>query len=228
MSQPDPRPAPKFRRRAEARPDEVLDAALALFTAQGYSGTTMDQVARAAGISKGAVYLYFPSKQDLLQGLVRRAVLPLADQAISGLIPAGGDAAAQLARVVRQIAAGLGAPGGLGVPKLILREAPLVPELAQMYREAVLARVIPALAGLIRAGMAAGQFRPVDPELTVRSVIGPIFIHLILDQIFGLRPERGLALPDLVENHLSILLAGLAAGIAPELAPELPPGKDLP
>ncbi len=70
-------PKPKFRRRAEARPNEVLDAALTLFTEQGYSKTTVEQVARRAGLSKGAVYLYFPSKQAILEGLVTRTIAPI-------------------------------------------------------------------------------------------------------------------------------------------------------
>lgn len=61
---------PKFRRRAEARPDEVLDAALEQFMAKGFAATRVEDIAKAAGLSKGAVYLYFPSKQALLEGLV--------------------------------------------------------------------------------------------------------------------------------------------------------------
>ena len=77
MPPPDS-PEPKFRRRAEARPDEVLDAALALFVDQGYAHTSVAAIAKAAGISKGAIYLYFPSKQAILEALVRRAVTPVA------------------------------------------------------------------------------------------------------------------------------------------------------
>ena len=65
---------PKFQRRAEDRPDEVLDAALSLFSTKGYARSSVSEIARAAGLSKGAVYLYFPSKHDILLGLVRRAV----------------------------------------------------------------------------------------------------------------------------------------------------------
>jgi AcrR family transcriptional regulator len=68
----------KFRRRAEARPDEVLDAALAVFVEKGYAAAKMDEVARRAGVSKGTVYLYFPSKEALIEAIVRRAVAPIA------------------------------------------------------------------------------------------------------------------------------------------------------
>ena len=68
---------PKFRRRAEARPDEVLDAALDLFIENGFAATRVDDIAKRAGLSKGAVYLYFPSKEAIIEALVRRALVPV-------------------------------------------------------------------------------------------------------------------------------------------------------
>lgn len=198
---------PKFRRRAEARPDEVLDAALKLFAAQGFAHTTVEQVARAAGLSKAAVYLYFPSKKALLAGLVKRAVAPVADLALGA---GGGDPRARIAGMLRTAVARLAEPGVMAIPALILREAAVAPEIAQVYRDEVLDRVLPALRALIAEGVAAGHLRPVDPDLTIRSIVGPVLVHVLLAQVFSIQPEGGLALDRLVENHLSILLAGLA------------------
>ena len=208
---------PKFRRRAEARPDEVLDAALRLFAAQGFGHTTVEQVARAAGLSKAAVYLYFPSKTALLAGLVKRAVadMAVADMAVAGMAVAGmagfeGDPLAMIAQMLRLVAGRLAAPQVMAVPALVLREAAAVPQIVQVYREEVLDRVLPALTAQIARGVAAGQIRAVDPELTVRSVVGPILAHMLLAEVFGIVPDGGLGLDRLVENHLQILLAGLA------------------
>lgn len=156
--------APKFRRRAAARPDEVLDAALALFSAKGFAQTSVEAVARAAGLSKAAVYLYFPSKNALL-----------------------------------------------AVPALVMREAAVVPEIAEVYREEVMDRVLPALRQIIARGVASGQLRAVDPDLTVRSIVGAVLAHVVLAQVFGIQPAGGLELEALVENHISILQAGLRA-----------------
>ena len=82
---------PKFRRRAEARPDEVLDAALELFMEKGFAATRVDDIAKRAGLSKGAVYLYFPSKEAVLEALVRRAIVPIADTALEALRNYEGD-----------------------------------------------------------------------------------------------------------------------------------------
>jgi hypothetical protein len=62
---------------------------------------------------------------------------------------------------------------------------------------------------VVRRGVESGVFRPVDPELAVRSIFGPIGMHLIMAEIFGIVPEGGLNLRGLVETHLDILTHGL-------------------
>ncbi len=196
---------PKFRRRAEARPDEVLDAALALFAAKGFAATSVEEVARGAGLSKAAVYLYFPSKQALLTGLVRRAVAPVADLALEQFAGFRGDPRPLIGGMLRMMAD----PRLFALPSLILREAAVGPQMAEVYRAEVLDRVLPALRGLIAQGVAGGHIRAVDPDLTVRSIMGPVLAHLLLAQVFGVMPEGGLQMERLIENHLGILFAGM-------------------
>lgn len=209
--QSDP-PEPKFRRRAEQRPDEVLDAALALFTERGYAASSVDAIAGKAGISKGSVYLYFPSKQAILEALVLRAIEPVSAEVIRQAAQHGGNIRQTATRLLTVFATRLSDPAVLAVPKIVIRETVVAPEIAEMYRRAVLDRVIPAMATLIREGIERGELRPVDPDLTVRSVIGPLVAHLFLSEVFGIHPADGLAVDRLVENHLSILFDGLAAG----------------
>lgn len=207
-------PAPKFRRRAEDRPDELLDAARDLFLAQGYAATSVAQIAKAAGISKGALYLYFPSKQAVLEGLVKRALVPISGQAIAQAALAHGDLRAALSGFLHIVAAVLGDPEVFAVPRIVIREAVAAPDIAEMYRKAVLDAAIPGIAGVIREGVARGQIRPVDPELTVRTIMGPVILHIMLSEVFGIAPPDGLALNRLIDNHLDILTNGLFA--APE------------
>ena len=63
---------------------------------------------------------------------------------------------------------------------------------------------------IIQNGIKAGYFRKVDPELTIRSIMGPVITHLLLSEIFAIEPRNGLALDRLVENHLTILFDGLS------------------
>ena len=202
---------PKFRRRAEARPDEVLDAALALFIENGFAATRVEDIATRAGLSKGAVYLYFPSKESILEGLVRRAISPIADNALGMLRNYAGDPRLVISTALKMIAGRLKDPELVAIPRLLIREIVNFPEFAEMYRREVLDRVIPALIGLIENGIREGYFRKVDAELTLRSVIGPVIAHMLISELFGIRPRDGLAIDRLIDNHLSILFDGLSA-----------------
>jgi AcrR family transcriptional regulator len=72
---------PRWTRRKEARPQELLAAALELFVERGYAATRLDDVASRAGVTKGTLYLYFPSKEDLFFAMVRENLLPVLDEA---------------------------------------------------------------------------------------------------------------------------------------------------
>ncbi len=219
-----PQPAPKAkakaktraadklpRRRPEARPDEILDTALELFLAQGFHRTTVEQIARGAKLSKGAVYLYFPAKPDILLALVRRAVGAMAKNAAARLAQHRGDPRAALRdlfQTVTQIAQQ--DDSFAKVPRLILHEAPSSPQIAQLYRDEVIAQVLPALIDLLERGMRAGFIRTLDADMTARCVVGPLMAHLLLAEIFDLYPEGGLDWPRLIDTQFAILDAGLA------------------
>jgi AcrR family transcriptional regulator len=202
---------PKFRRRAEARPDEVLDAALDLFIEQGFAQTRVEDIARRAGLSKGAVYLYFPSKEAILEGLVRRAIVPIATNALGFLKNYEGDPRIVITMVLKMLGMRFREPKMIAIPKLIFREVLGFPELAAMYRREVLDHVIPAIEGLIRNGIDQGYFRQVDPHLTIRSIIGPLMLHIAMAEIFGIMPEGGMSFDKMIDNHLTILFDGLSA-----------------
>lgn len=210
-SQKGERRIPKFRRRAEARPDEVLDAALDLFIEKGFAATRVEDIAKRAGISKGAVYLYFPSKESLLEGLVKRAIVPVANNVFAMARSFEGDPREAITMVMRGLARQFDNPKLFAIPKIIMREAVTFPEIGKMYRTEVLDRAIPVVEALVRKGIAGGYFRDVDPEMSVRSIVGPLLAHVMLGEVFGLVPKGGLAFDRLVENHLTILFDGLSA-----------------
>ena len=201
----------KFSRRAEARPDELLDAAMAVFAEKGFAGTKMDDIARRAGVSKGTVYLYFTSKEALIEGIIHRAVAPIASGALPQLAAFEGDPRLPITMLLKTIAGLLSDPAQLTIPRLFLREGMNIPGMADIYRRDVLDQAIPVLTGLVARGIASGHLRPVDPDLTVRSIIGPLIAHVALSEIFGIRPADGLALDRLIDNHLDILFGGISA-----------------
>jgi AcrR family transcriptional regulator len=211
MNETDSQRGPKFRRRAEARPDEVLDAALELFIEKGFAATRVEDIAKRAGLSKGTVYLYFPSKEAVLEGLVRRAVVPIAETALATLRGFEGDPRLVISMVLKMLAVRFSDPKMLAMPKLIFREVLGFPEMAAMYRREVLDRVIPVIEGLLRKGIEQGFLRQVDPGLTIRSIIGPLMLHIAMAEVFGIVPEGGMSFDKLIDNHLIILFDGLSA-----------------
>lgn len=211
MSETSEQRGPKFRRRAEARPDEVLDAALELFMEKGFAATRVDDIAKRAGLSKGAVYLYFPSKEAVLEALVRRSIIPIADSALEALRNYEGDPRLVISMVIKMVGHRFSDPRIVAIPKVVFREVLGFPHLAEMYRVEVLDKVIPVVASLIRRGVEQGYLRQVDPELTIRSIIGPLMLHLVMAEVFGITPAGGLHFDRLVDNHLSILFDGLSA-----------------
>ena len=68
---------PKWRRRKDARPGEIVDAALEVFAEKGFAAAKLDDIARRAGISKATLYLYFETKEEIFRAVARAAVASL-------------------------------------------------------------------------------------------------------------------------------------------------------
>jgi AcrR family transcriptional regulator len=201
---------PRWKRRSEARPEEILDAALEEFTERGFDAARMEDVAKRAGLSKAGVYLYFESKEALLRALIDAKIAPIAAQG-EAIARAG---AADPAMALRLLATGavmrLNDPKIVAIPRLVIGLSARFPELAEFYRTHVAERARAALEALIAAGVAKGVFRDVDPRAAARAFIGPIFFEAMWTHILG--GESGLGDPQkLVDSHLNLLFEGLSA-----------------
>jgi AcrR family transcriptional regulator len=206
---PSPRErAPRWRRRADARPDEILDAALAEFTERGFEAARMEDIARRAGISKAAIYLYFTSKTQLLEALIESRVAPLARRAESLAIEGAADPIAALRMLAHAAAQQLADPLVFSVPRLVIGLSGRFPEIAEYYRKSVVERARGALEALLRAAMTKGVIRRVDAQAAARAFIGPLFFEAMWTHV--LRGENAFAEPSaLIANHFDILLNGL-------------------
>lgn len=198
-------------RRPEARPEEILDAALGVFSEMGFSAARVEDIAVRAGLSKGALYLYFESKHAILKALVRR----LADRVVGAaeaLVEAdSGDAEETLRTLLTFIGIQITNPKVSAAPRLVLAEAQRFPEIATLYREAVISRGQAVIAKLCDRGVAEGKFRDIDRDVVLRVCMGPMLAHMLLSTVFAdpadpwTSPEemaRGLA--DMVLNGLKV------------------------
>lgn len=165
---------PRWKRRKDARPQEVIDAALALFSEFGYSQTRLDDVAAKAGISKGTVYLYFASKQDLFEAVILDRITPWLEAIASQEI----NDADTTDEVVRNFLS-WGWNQFLEtklfmITKVVLAESNNFPDLAKTYMREVMGPVHDHMTMLLVRGAKRGE---VDDEITperVKALLAPL------------------------------------------------------
>ncbi len=201
---------PRGRPRKVAGPEELLAAALRVFSERGFAASRLDDVAREAGISKAALYLYFESKQALFEALVRSAVLPNVERLEALVAGWQGSAADLLRSLVRAIARIVVDSDVSAFPKLIIAEASNFPDLAKLYRSAVIERVLGLVASIVRRGIERGEFRRTDADLAARLVIAPVLLSAIWKTCFARHDSQPFDPAPLLELHVDTLVRGLA------------------
>ena len=198
------------RRRKEERPQELLSAALALFVEKGFAATRLDDVAARAGVSKGTVYLYFSSKEELFKAVIREGIIPALAEGESLVAGYSGDAAGLLREILLGWWRTVGGTPLAGIPKLMISEAGNFPETASYYYETVILRGRRLLGSVLQRGMAAGEFRNLPLETTIDVVFAPLLMLAIWR--FSMGPCWAQSANDpaaYLETHLDLLLAGL-------------------
>ncbi len=204
-------PSPRWRRRAEERPKEVLDAALEVFVERGYAATNMDAIARRAGVSKGTLYLYYPGKADLLKAVVRQSLLGNLAEAQSLASEQSRSCRELLAFFLEEFTRRISRTRISGIPKLILAESGNFPEIAQFYYEEVVLRAKALIVGIVRQGINSGEFRPVDPEYTWRMIVAPLVLGVLWKHTFNAFEPDGLDFERYLACQMDLLAHGLVA-----------------
>lgn len=200
---------PKWRRRKDARPAEIVAAALEVFAEKGFAAARLDDIAARAGVSKGALYLYFETKQELFAAVVRDAISP--NIAMVEATAAAIDLPfAQTSRLLLGRAADLLATSPVGpVAKMVIAESRNFPELARVWHDEVVARMLGVLTGLIERAQAAGEVRPGEPRYHALSLIGPLLMGLLWREVLEPAGARPLDLRALAQQHVETVLNGL-------------------
>jgi AcrR family transcriptional regulator len=161
----------KRRRDPEARPQQIIEAAFVEFAEHGLSGCRLDDVARRAGVAKGTIYLYFPSKEALFREMVRTTTIAALEQAESRLADTETlSADSQLRAVASGWWASLRKERVQVIQRLVTAELSQFPELMQFYADAVITRGRRLIATIITRGVARGEFREIDPETAARML----------------------------------------------------------
>lgn len=200
---------PKFRRRPDDRPGEILTAALDVFSEHGFRATKMEEVARRAGVSKGAVYLYFPTKEELFRAVIQDAVAPNFE-VLKALVSQAPCFETALKISVPGMAEKMLQDGQItGVIKLIIAESRARPELAQMWYATVLEPALAVLIGLIERAQARGEVRPGDARYFAFGLMGPMLLSAIWRETFQPIGAQPIEVGVLAEQHLDTVLRGM-------------------
>jgi AcrR family transcriptional regulator len=204
---------PSRRRRKEARPQELLDAALDLFVEKGFAATKIDDVAARAGVSKGTVYLYFPSKEELLKAVIRHN-LSLTIAQGDGIVAQFEGPTAELIRLVAKTWwERVGETQASGIFKLIITEVRNFPDLARFYAEEVIEPGERLIVRLLQRGVDRGEFRPTDLYDTAHSLIFPMLMLCLHKHSIGAcsAAEAIAQNPSgFIANHIDLMLHGLS------------------
>lgn len=170
----DADPPHKRERRKEARPGELLDAALDLFVEKGFAATRVEEVAAKAGVSKGTLFLYFPSKVDLFKAVVREAIVGRFDEWKAELDTYPGDTAELVRESMLRWWDRIGNTRASGITKLVMSEAGSFPEIATFYAQEVIVPGNALIRGILERGVRRGEVRDIDLDGACQSIIAPM------------------------------------------------------
>jgi AcrR family transcriptional regulator len=203
--------APKFRRRKAERPGEIVEAALAVFAEKGFAAARLDEIATRAGVSKGALYLYFETKEDLFRAVVEQAIAPNV-QVVRAMMAAHPGPIEDLLRIVPERIAAIAAalPVG-GVIKMVIGEARNFPELARVWHDRLVAHALGALTDAIAAAQGRGEVKAGDPRTYALQLISPVLISVIWDETFAPVGAAPFEVAEVARQHVETMLCGMLA-----------------
>src|SRR5205085_2873344 len=168
---------PRWRRLPEERPQQIIDAALAIFGDRGLAAARLEDIAKRAGLSKGTIYLYFPNKEELFREMVRHTVISQLEEREQTLLSASGSATDVLKQFMRGYWKFIRSSQFAPLFRLVHAEIHNFPDLASFYAEEVVSRGHRLIATLVSRGVESGEFRDVDPMVAARMLAATFVLH---------------------------------------------------
>lgn len=195
---------PRFQRRKEDRPQEITEAAFSVFAEKGYAAARVDDVAKRAGVSKGLMYLYFKTKEELFKAVVRSVVVRRVDALVEAVqtteMSSEEFIRGPLVDFMKRIP---GSPVAI-VIKLLISEGQRHPDLVDYYWDNVVSKGLEAISLFIRRGVERGEFRESAVTDLPQLVLAPMMLSMIWRLVFT---KRELDTDKLMETQIDMLLA---------------------
>jgi AcrR family transcriptional regulator len=210
---PASEPISPRQRRKEARPSELLAAALDLFVEKGFAATRLEDVAARASVSKGTLYLYFDSKAALLKAVVEDGMVPVLDQGEDIIANFGGTATELLRHLMLTWWTLVGESKLSGICKLMLAESSNFPDIASYFHQVVIERGQGLVQRALEIGIERGEFRKVDIAVAVDSIFAPTLKLMLWQHSFsgccGIEQEPR----PYLDKHLDMVLNGVLSKV---------------
>jgi AcrR family transcriptional regulator len=202
---------PTRKRRKEARPAEIVEAARKCFINHGFGATRIDDVAKGAGVSKGTVYLYFDSKEALFEAVVRTNVSPVIDSIIQS-IEADPETSSidQLTFVARTMYREMVGTERRKLMHLVIAEGVRFPHLADFYFKETIAKGQALMRAVIQRGESRGELKANGLDRYPEILMAPTVVAGIFSLVFSAHAPSDLE--DYIETHLRVGLKALEAG----------------
>ena len=204
---------PKWSRRKDARPAEIIEAALDVFAESGFAAARLGDVAKRAGVVKGTLYRYFDTKEELFRAVVQRAVsinlqdIELMSTGFQGTLR-------ELVPLILSIAAGrMGDSRVPALARLVIGESRTFPDLATIWHDNVVAHMLRLMTGIIAEAQQRGEVRPGDPALYAFSVLGPMVTGALFLEMFGLSSSYAPDLQALAKQHGDTVVRGMLVSV---------------
>jgi AcrR family transcriptional regulator len=206
-----PASAPKFRRRKADRPDEIIAAALEVFVEKGFAAARLEDIAARAGVSKGAIYLYFPTKEDIFRGVVEQGLAPNLEVVRNVATDPGAPFPEQLKKIATAISGLLEREPIGGIIKVVIGESRNFPELARAWHDSLVAPALGAMTAAIAAAQARGELQAGDPRRYAISLVSPLLVGVTWRETFVPIGAEPLDIPALAQQHVELWLRGMQA-----------------
>jgi AcrR family transcriptional regulator len=200
---------PRFRRRKEDRPREITAAALEAFAEKGYSATRVTDVANRAGVSKGLLYLYFKTKEELFKAVIKSFVSPRIDALKAEIESTNLTAEEYLRGPFIDFAKQVPKSPARVLVRLMIAEGAKHRDLTDWYHRNVVSHGLAALRSLIERGVRDGEFRESALQEFPQMVVTPVLFTIVWSLVFGDRTD--LDSDRFIEAQVDLLLRAIKA-----------------
>ena len=198
---------PKTRRRKEARPAEIIDAGIDEFAKYGFERARLDRIAKTAGISKGTIYLYYPSKEALFLAAAQEHVVRVMAEGETQLEGFEGTTEELLVHLLGTLYGQIVEGRARALLRILVAEGDRIPHVVSQYHDMAIKRGTQLIQRILARGVARGEVRESAILDNPHIVIAPAIFFAMHSMMFG--KYENLSRDSFFKAHVEMMLRGI-------------------